>query len=251
VQNSPAKSLIAALESYWHYFFKTYHQIDCFISPSVFLMKKFREFGFNAKIFYLPNPVFSEDMYGAPYAEGEYVLYYGRLAEEKGVQDLLKAYSSIKTEIGLNLVGDGPLAEELKKKARRSGGKNIKFFGRLEGERLWGMVKGAKVVVIPSRWYENAPYSILEPMVLGRPVLVSGIGGLAEIVKDGQNGFTFKVGDIDDLGFKLKRILDDADLLAEVGQRAEKDIKSNNSPEAYYNYLIDIYFQAYCQMKEG
>jgi glycosyltransferase involved in cell wall biosynthesis len=251
VQDSYARSLMASLESYWHRLFGSYDRIDCFISPSVFLIKKFREFGFSRKIFYLPNPIFSEDMYGPPYTQGEYVLYYGRLTEEKGVRDLLKAYSSIKTDVGLNFVGDGPLVEELKTKARRSGGKKVKFFGRLEGERLWGMVRGAKLVVVPSRWYENAPYSVLEPMVLGRPVLVSGIGGLAEIVKEGKNGFTFKAGDVGDLSLKLGKLLADGEALSKVGVEAQKDVKIGNSPENYYNYLVDIYFQAHRNPKKG
>lgn len=243
VDNSYAKSLAATLESYWHHFRRSYQKVDLFISPSVFLMKKFREYGFKGRIYYLPNPIFSEEMFGSPSLDKRYILYYGRLNEEKGVLDLLKAYSSLKTDIPLHFVGDGPLTEEIKRKAKRLGGR-VKVFGRLEGEALWGMVRGAELVVVPSRWYENAPYTILEPMALGRAVLASDIGGFKEMVKEGENGFLFEPGNIDDLSLKLRDVLGDKDRLYHVGQRAAKDVKKNNSPKGYYEYLLDIYFKA-------
>jgi glycosyltransferase involved in cell wall biosynthesis len=243
IDRSFSKSLAATLESYWHHFFNSYSAIDLFVSPSVFLMKKFHEYDFKGKIYYLPNPVFLKDMFSIPTKGAKYILYYGRLSEEKGVLDLLKAYSSLKPDAALHFVGEGPLKEELKRKAKRLGGK-VKFFGRLEGENLWNMVGGAEIVVAPSRWYENAPYTVLEPMALGRPVLAADIGGFKELIKDGENGFLFRAGDVDDLAVKLKKALDDEVRLPYIGSQAIRDVKKNNSPKGYYEYLLDIYFKA-------
>ncbi len=243
IDNSFSKSLVASIESYWHHFMNSYGDINFFISPSVFLMKKFHEYGFNGKIFYLPNPIFPDDMFGVHPKVGKYILYYGRLSEEKGVLDLLKAYSDSKIDVDLHFVGDGPLKEELKKKAKRLGNR-VKFFSRMEGEDLWGEVRGAELVAIPSLWYENAPYTVLEPMALGRPVLASDIGGFKEMIRKGENGFLFNAGDIDDLSNKLKEILDMGDKLIKIGERAAKDVKHSNSPKGYYEYLLDIYFKA-------
>jgi glycosyltransferase involved in cell wall biosynthesis len=243
IGNSYSKSFVAMLEGYWHYFFKSYSGVDCFVSPSVFLLKKFHEYGFSGKIFYLPNPIFAEEISHILSWENNHILFYGRLDSEKGVDDLLSAYSQIETDVNLHIVGDGSMSDYLRNKAKRFGGR-VKFFGRLEGESLWRMVRGARFVVIPSRWYENAPYSALEPMALGRVVLAADIGGLGEIIRDKKNGFLFKAGDVDDLEKKMRHLLSGEEDMKKIGQRAAADVKENNSPAKYYDYLMEVYMRA-------
>ena len=57
-------------------------------------------------------------------------------------------------------------------------------------------MRGAELVVIPSRWYENAPYGAIEAMAAGKIVIAAAIGGLTELIRDGENGFLFASGNI-------------------------------------------------------
>jgi glycosyltransferase involved in cell wall biosynthesis len=239
INNSYVKSLVGALESYLHHWFSVYEKIDAFISPSHFLIEKFREFGFKKEITFLPNPVFAEEMKGEPAGGEKYILYYGRLSAEKGIGDLLKAYQNINTDVTLKIIGEGPLKVELKKQAAELSDKII-FTGRLEGENLWREIKGAEFIVAPSLWYENAPYSVIESLALGKIVLAAKIGGLAELVRDGENGFLFAAGNADDLKERMEYILAHPELKGVIGPKAIASTKLN-SPEEYYRGLMAYY----------
>ncbi|MDD5527471.1 MAG: glycosyltransferase family 4 protein, partial [Patescibacteria group bacterium] len=243
VGDSYPKSLIAALESYFHQWLGVYEKINAFISPSNFLIKKFREFGFQEKISYLPNPFFLPKMADESAISEKYILYYGRLSEEKGVEDLLAAYEKINSDVVLKFVGDGPEREKLGKKSKASG-KKIIFTGRLAGEELWRQVAKAELIVIPSRWFENAAYSAIEPMALGKIVLAASIGGLTELIQDGVTGFLFPSGNIDVLQQKIEYILAHPELKMAVGPRAAEKIAQKNNPKIYYNSLLNIYRRA-------
>lgn len=66
---------------------------------------------------------------------------------------------------------------------------------------------GCKAVVLPSEWYENGPYSVMEALAAGKPVLGSRIGGIPELVKDGQTGFTFEAGSAEALAGAVEKLL--------------------------------------------
>ena len=81
------------------------------------------------------------------------------------------------------------MEEELKRLAK--GDKNIVFGGFKQGEELTKCIADARCVVLPSEWYENGPYSAMEAMALGKPLIVSDCGGLPELVEDGANGYIY------------------------------------------------------------
>jgi glycosyltransferase involved in cell wall biosynthesis len=72
------------------------------------------------------------------------------------------------------------------------------------------------VVVVPSVWYENSPNTILEAFAHHTPVIVSALGGMAELVQDGVNGLHFAPRDPSDLAAKLRRLIDDRQLMARL-----------------------------------
>lgn len=246
VKDSYLKSLVCAIEAYLHKWLKIYDKIDIFISPSQFLINKFREFGFKKKIVYLPNPL-SLDIGAAGYKndllEEKYILYFGRLSEEKGVDDLIEAYSRLITNYKLVIVGQGSGKEQLLKTVKN---KNLKskviFVGRKQGNDLWNLVRGAEFAVMPSRWYENAPYNVIEAMALTKIVVCAKIGGLLEIVDDGKNGFLFKAGSVADLVKTMNYLINlDGKVKRKIGEQAAASIKQKNNKEIYYKNLIKIY----------
>ncbi|HTX87208.1 MAG TPA: glycosyltransferase [Candidatus Nanoarchaeia archaeon] len=243
IKDSFWRSLLATIESYFYQWRGSYRKIDLFISPSLFLIKKFKEYGFKREIIYLPNPFLPPKEAAGPAAEekNKYFLYYGRLSQEKGIADLLRAYGRLRTEVKLKIAGAGPQEDELKKIVAGEKISGVEFIGYRTGAELWRFVAGAEAVVVPSLWYENAPYSVIEPMGLGKIVLASRLGGLTELIRDGENGFLFAAGDIADLSEKLKYILSHPELKSSIGASAIASVREKNDPEKFYQALSRLY----------
>jgi glycosyltransferase involved in cell wall biosynthesis len=247
IKNSYWRSFLATIEAYFYQWLGSYHKIDFFISPSKFLISKFKEFCFKKEIIYLPNPfllpTISLQSRGGD-CNGAYFLYHGRLSAEKGITDLLRAYGKLKTETKLKIAGAGLQEAELKKIIAEEKINNVEFLGYKTGDELWQLIGNAQAIVAPSLWYENAPYSVIEAMGLGKIVLASNLGGLTELIEDGVNGFLFKPGIISDLSAKLEYILSHPELTKSIGEKAAATIKEKNDLEKYYQTLLKIYQKA-------
>lgn len=243
VKNSYGQSFAASCEIVYHQWKKIYKQVGCFISPSRFLIEKYRQYGFKSPIKYLPNPVIcSEKMLKAEPAAGEYILYFGRLGEEKGVDDLILAYKKSGISCSLKIVGDGESAAALKKLAKRQGLFGVQFLGHKSGGNLWSLVKGARLVIFTTRCYENAPYALLETMLLGQAALAPNFAGYKELIRDGETGYFYEFGNINSLAEKIRKLATDNPKEL-VGGAAKKFVQENNSPERYYQGLLEIYQQ--------
>lgn len=241
VKSSYSQSLAASWEIAYHKRIKIYDQVSCFISPSRFLIDKYRQYGFKSEMKYLPNPVIcSPEMQSAVAAPGDYILYFGRLGEEKGVDDLLLAYKKSGLDLPLRIVGSGESEASLKKLVKQEKISKAEFLGHKSGVELWSLVKGARLVVFTARCYENAPYALLETMLLGKAVLAPEFAGYKELIKDGETGYFYEFANVEDLAQKIKK-LSKEDCSAKVGEMCKKFVQENNSPEKYYQGLLEIY----------
>ena len=147
------------------------------------------------------------------------ILFIGRLTEVKGVDVLLRATSGV-ASARVVIAGDGEqrsyleaLASELKVDAT--------FLGQVDARRRTHLLEECKAVVIPSRVLpcgrtEGTPVVCLEAMAAGRPVVASRVGGLAELITDGQNGLLFDAGDDSALAAKLNLLIGDSSLSEEL-----------------------------------
>jgi glycosyltransferase involved in cell wall biosynthesis len=244
VKDSYWRSFLAMLEAYIYQWLGCYGKIDLFIAPSRFLLEKFRDFGFKKEIIYLPNPFLPENKTAENnQPEEKYLLYYGRLSEEKGIVDLLRAYAKLKTKIKLKIIGAGPQETELKDIVAQEKISGVEFLGYRRGADLEAQVGGAAAIVVPSRWYENAPYSVIEAMAAGKTLIAARIGGLTELIKDGEDGFLFTPGDVVDLAAKLENILVHPELGESIGAAAIAAIKAKNDPEKFVKILLETYEQ--------
>lgn len=197
VKDSFSKSFINTIEGYLHKWRKSYDAIDYIITPSDFYRRKFIEFGANPeRVAHIPNFLDREKpSVNRSDDNKRYFLYFGRLSEEKGILTLVKAMEEIESD--LYIVGSGPLKEEIQGYISTNNLTNIKLLGFKSGQELIDIVGNAKAVVLPSEWYENGPYSAIEALQLGRPIIGADIGGIPELV-DG-NGYLFKMGNIESL----------------------------------------------------
>lgn len=186
MKGSTLMSILGAYEAAYIRRKKWYDDVDLFICPSDFYRKKLTEGRFTGSpIITLRNPLPLNTMYETIGSNEGYVLYFGRLSQEKGVSTLIEAAKICGCH--LVILGTGPQEAELKSLAE--GCANIEFKGFQTGETLKNYVRNSQCVVLPSEWYENGPYSAMEAMAMGKPLIVSEMGGLPELVENGINGF--------------------------------------------------------------
>jgi glycosyltransferase involved in cell wall biosynthesis len=224
------------------------NSIDMFVGPSQSIVDKFAEHGFPPeKLAYVPN--FFETTDDAPEDPalvaqlrekyGRFVLYFGRLSAEKGIDVLLKACA--RAGLPIVLVGDGPKRESLMQQAQALG-VTADFIGHQSGTQLWSYVQAATVIGLASVWYEIAPKSLLEAQARGKVVVASAIGGLPEMVRDGDTGFLAPPGDAAALSGALARVfaMSETDRLA-MGERARQFARTTFTRQRYYEGMCTIY----------
>jgi glycogen synthase len=148
--------------------------------------------------------------------------YVGRLVPEKGLPGLLRAAEILqreKLEFELLLIGDGPQREKLQAIIERAGlTDSVQITGFLQGAALREALDRVHVVVMPSVWEETAGLAAMEHMMLGRLVIASKIGGLAETI--GDAGLTCLPGNAEDLARCMREVLRDRSIVTTLGRKA-------------------------------
>jgi glycosyltransferase involved in cell wall biosynthesis len=141
-----------------------------------------------------------------PEPGGEGVLFLGRLSSEKGPQVLLDAWRAIDPGANapiLSIAGEGPLESSL----RSQSGPTVRWLGFLKGESIAEAIRANGVVVIPSVCPETFSLVAMQAMALGRPVVASRVGGLPEMVREGETGLLVRPNDPRDLAEKINWML--------------------------------------------
>lgn len=259
VKNSRIKSLLNVIEMYLHHsILHLYDLVDVYISPSRFLKTKVEEMGFKGKVVYIPNFVEPSDFKPAYAWKEKSICFIGRLSKEKGVATLIEAVKGL--DVTLKVIGEGPLRKELEEGARRmeqgtrSGEQlqakrspnsdlptNIRFLGYLSGDALKEEIRNSMFTVIPSEWYENNPRSVIESFALGKPVIGARIGGIPELVQDGQTGWTYEPFNVSDLRDQIIKLVNDPVAIGQMGKHARQFVESELNPEVHYQKLMKVY----------
>ena len=198
IHGSTAKSAIGTMEAMLWNGNGVYKNFDKIICCSEFLKKKMDT-----------NPVFAErtialhnfveKVENKDVKKKDYVLYFGRFSEEKGIGTLIQAAKEL-PDVQFIFAGTGPLESEI------NGVANIKNVGFQKGEALEKLIIEAKFSLYPSEWYENCPFSVMESQMYGTPVLGANIGGIPELIRVGQTGELFESGNKEELKSKIKEM---------------------------------------------
>ncbi|SMD04695.1 Glycosyltransferase involved in cell wall bisynthesis [Novosphingobium sp. B1] len=162
-------------------------------------------------------------------------LYVGRLSAEKGLETLVRAWAKVGEK--LTIVGDGPLRGHLQQLA----GPNVHFLGTMNSAEVASEMSRARLLVIPSVWFENFPMTVIEGMATATPILASNIGSLATLISDGVTGLHFNPGDEDDLARVANIALADDERLREIGRRAREHFITHLSSDKNRAILEQIY----------
>ena len=238
-KGSLGASCVAMLTTLYDRLERLPSRIDRFIAPSEFLKSKLLEGRFDpARIECVPNFADLAGFAGLP--EKDYFCYVGRLSHEKGIDVLVRAAASLDTG-RLLVVGDGPEGDRLKALARELGTGRVGFAGYRSGEELRRILAESQFVVLPSRWYENFPYAVMEAFASSKAVVASRIGGIPEMVDDGVNGLLFPAGDVGALAERLRRMLGDRGVREEMGRRGREKAERRYGRERHYEEIERIY----------
>lgn len=231
IHSSKVKSLLGTIEAQLYKKLKTYQLVDWIICPSKFMKEKLAT-----------NPVLEGKLItlynfldGEPYPAQEkkdYVLYFGRFSEEKGVRTLLNVCKRL-PHILFVFAGGGPLEKELLQCT------NIKNAGFLKGEQLKRTIAQARFSIFPSEWYENCPFSVMESQKYGTPVVASDIGGVPELLKSGVTGELFEAGNEEQLRKMIEKLWKNEVLCREYSRNCQNI--SFDTVEEYCNKLLDLY----------
>ena len=179
-------------------------KIDMYFAPSDFTRRKYIEAGLPPERIAV-NPNWMHPDPGPGTGSGGYVVFVGRLSHEKGIDTLLSAWAQLRDRVELHLVGDGPLADTVKRAAATD--PRIIWRGHQPKPEVLRIVGDAACLVLPSITYETFGRTIVEAFSRGTPVVVSGTGAMAELVEPGRTGLHARAGDPVDLAGSIARVL--------------------------------------------
>lgn len=231
IHGSTAKSLIGAIEAwYWNYR-GTYNHIDTMICCSKFLKSKMDSNPiFKEKTVAMHN--FIENVQWKDIEKKDYVLYFGRFSEEKGIKTLMEACKLL-PNVKFVFAGSGPLESEVNNIS------NIENVGFKSGEELERLIREARFSIYPSEWYENCPFSVMESQMYGTPVLGADIGGIPELIQPNKTGLLFESGNLLELKKQIEILWNDKELIDNFSRNC-RDIQFDTI-DKYYKKIIKIY----------
>lgn len=238
-RNNRIATTAATLTVKFHSFLGTWSKaIDLFITYSNFAHQKFIEGGLpQEKIAFKTNFLYPAPPIGM--GNGNYALFVGRLAPEKGTRTLLTAWKKLQNQIPLKIVGDGPLADQVAVEAAQLSG--VEWLGRKPLKEIYHLMGQAKFLIIPSEWYETFGRVGIEALAKGTPLIVAKVGALAELVKHQYNGLHFRLGDPEDLVTQVQWLLDRPLELSEMRHHARREFEAKYSAANNYLRLMEIY----------
>jgi glycosyltransferase involved in cell wall biosynthesis len=218
----PGSAALAASLSL-HRAIGSFDQVSKFLPVSRFVSDKHVQAGLASdKMFIKPNFCWPQSRRAGA---GEYFLYVGRLSREKDVRTLLEAWRSIHAP--LILAGDGPDRHALQAVAPAE----VVFRGRVDPNEVTQLLTGARALMVPSRWYEGAPRSVIEAYAAGVPVIATRFGALPEIVEHGVSGLLVPPGGTDAWVEAVEALMD-ATTAARLGEGAFDRWARLHSPDS-------------------
>lgn len=243
-KGSRLQSLPVALIFTYHRLRRSfYKQIDRYICLNDNQIRLLKEIGFEEKKIvkkynFVPD---AQANIAASVPEGlpeRYVVFYGRIGEEKGIRTLQKIWEQL-PQIPLVVMGGGPLEEEFRTWAQER--EQVHFLGYTQHDKCLAIVKGGEFVVFPSIWYEGCSMVEIEAESLGRAIVATDLGFSQEAITDGVNGCKVPLGDVEGFISCIRRLWADPEKCRAMGEAARREYEEKYLPEDNYRQLMEIY----------
>lgn len=144
--------------------------------------------------------------------------YIGSITPHKGLHTVLPILRGLRGRFRFEIWGSMETHPEYAESVRRLAGRDrrIRFRGPFASDRLGAVLSRLDALVVPSLWYENTPFVVLEALWFGLPVLAADVGGISEVVEHGKNGLLFAPGDAASLRAALEGVVGDPRRLADL-----------------------------------
>lgn len=227
IHSSRLKSLIGSAEGYFWKYKNIYSCIDTVICPTAFMESKITlnpVFSGKTKVLYN----FVDEVDKIEVKKENYALFFGRYSAEKGMETIIAA-----NDIDFICAGSGPLEEKINSCS------HIKNVGFKKGAQLENLIRKAACSVYPSIWYENCPFSVMESISYGTPVVGADIGGIPELIDNGKTGLLFEPGNVADFSDKVNSIIKNKQLASEMSTNCYD--KKFTSLSQYCDELLCVY----------
>ena len=194
------------------------------------------------KMFIKPN-FFEYSPRVIPWIErNDYVVFVGRLTEEKGLLTLFRAWELLGDKAPeLRVIGDGPLRESLEQFCYKNDTLNISFMGHLTKTQVEFQISFSKLLILPSECYEGFPMVLREAFAFGTPVAVSNLGPLPDIVADNITGVLFEPADPNSIYAEILRVFSSNSILEEFSYNSRMEFENKYNKNTNYNILMEIY----------
>ena len=167
-------------------------------------------------------------------------LYLGGLAFQKGVHVIVEAFRSLEGPAELWIAGHMGPSEAYVRQLQALASPGVRFLGKLNRPAVWRALAEADVVLVPSLWYETFCLVVHEAFVMGRPVIASNLGALAERVRNGQDGLLVPPGDVKAWCSAMQHLVKDRQRLAQLAAH----IRSQPTWEEHTDRIVALYHKA-------
>ncbi len=240
-KGSAVAGLLICLEAYQNLITGVYRRlVDRFVVSNEHMQSRLLEYGIEPrKVVVIPNFI-EADEYIPSYENGGFILYFGRLIPEKGVDRLIEAMAEL-PDIQLKVVGSGDQIAALEACTLEAGLKNVQFLGPVWGEALKAILAQAQFVVVPSLWYDNSPMVIYQSFMMGKPVIGSRRGGIPSLIDDGKTGVLYEAEDVAALRAAIRHLFEHPELVRSMGQAARRKAEREYNAEVHYERVMAVY----------
>jgi glycosyltransferase involved in cell wall biosynthesis len=203
------------------------------VVPSAYLAEIARGWGLpGSRIVVLTNPAPPPAEVEPEQLEPGTFVFVGRLTRQKALGVAIEAIARVPAA-RLVVVGDGPERAELERLAAASAGVDrVRFLGMRTRDESLRIVAGAEAGLLSSAW-ENLPHSAVEALSVGVPVVSTAVGGVPEVVTDGENGLLVPPGDAEALAIAMRRILEEPGLRERLAAGARPSVEALSSDIVY------------------
>ncbi len=241
VKNSVVYSAVKAAALGFYRISGIYNKVNAVIFPSQHTMQKIAYLFNGPRLEYIPTLVPTSEK--PEITTGEYALFVGRLEEEKGILDAIKAFEG--TNYPFYIVGKSHTGYDsvLKEYVEKNSIDNVVFLGPKFGDELKKLMQGCRCTINTVRWYENLPNTALESMQYAKPIISSYIGSMKDVVIDGENGLTVEPGNIGQIRKAITRLFEDDELSKKLGEGGYQRIINMYDTDIHYQKVIALFEQ--------
>jgi glycosyltransferase involved in cell wall biosynthesis len=216
-------------------------QVDEFISLSQFGKRKMVEGGLpEEKITVKPNFVFPDP--GPSDDPREFMLFVGRLSDEKGIETMIQAWEQIHCDIPLVVAGQGPASPVVSSAAERLEG--VTWLGPQTIDSIYDLMGRAVAVLFPSEWYETFGRVVIEAYARSTPVIASNLGAISELVDPGTTGLLFEPRDPSSLAAAARKMWSRPEASRRMGENGRQRFEEEFTVHHHLRAIDEIYGRA-------